>query len=101
MAEGAPGETQGVKQGRMFGAPAWYVGGRMFAVLLGDAVGLKLGETLTAALIQTGRAEPFEPGGMARMRGWARLPADPVRLEAEGELVRRALAFAGEDSPVA
>lgn len=65
-------DVPGVKPGRMFGFPAFFVGKKLFACVFGDGVALKLPPpTLTRVLEQPG-ASRFEPYGR-KMREWAHL----------------------------
>ncbi len=56
-------EIRDVREGRMFGYPAFFVGRRMFACIYGDGVGLKVPPTLAARSIARGAAVAFRPHG--------------------------------------
>ena len=62
-----------VREGRMFGHPAWFVGRRMFACVYGAGVGLKLPEPEAAALLKRAGVVRFQPYGKAPMREWVQL----------------------------
>lgn len=62
-----------VREGRMFGHPAWFVGRRMFACVYGDGVGLKLPAAEVATLLAAPEIVPFQPYGKARMREWLQI----------------------------
>jgi hypothetical protein len=67
------GEIAGVKPGKMFGFPAYYVGGKLFACVYGDGVGVKVPESVAKQLLQEGRAVPFQPMGRPKMKEWVQL----------------------------
>jgi hypothetical protein len=58
-----------VSPGKMYGHPAYYVGGKMFASLFGDGVCLKIPENRVKELLKEGHIVPFEPRGR-KMREW-------------------------------
>lgn len=62
-----------VREGSMFGYPAFYVGRRMFACVHGVGVGIKVHATLADAL----RARPyivdFQPHGRRPMKEWVQI----------------------------
>ena len=62
-----------VRSGKMFGYPAYYVNGRLFACLYDTGVGMKVPEKLARELLQKGKAVPFQPLGKARMREWIQI----------------------------
>ena len=62
-----------VKPGKMFGCPAYYIHGKMFACLFTDGIILKLPESQVNTLIEEGTAVPFEPKGRGKMREWVKL----------------------------
>ncbi len=62
-----------VREGRMFGHPAWFVGRRMFACVYGDGVGLKLPEAEATALLRRADVVHFQPYGKAPMREWVQV----------------------------
>ncbi len=66
-------EDRDVREGRMFGYPAFFVGRRMFACIYGDGVGLKVPLTLVARLIECGEAIAFRPHGKPTMREWIQI----------------------------
>lgn len=75
-------ELADARVGKMFGYPALYAGGGLFACAYGDGVGLKLPGEVVAALLEEEGFEPFQPYGKARMREWVYLHAtdgDTVR----------------------
>lgn len=58
-----------VQPGKMYGHPAYYVGGKMFASLFNDGVCVKLPETRVKELLKHNHIYPFEPRGR-KMREW-------------------------------
>ena len=62
-----------VREGRMFGLPAWFVGRRMFACVHGEGVGLKLPEAEATALLKRTNVVRFQPYGKAPMREWVQI----------------------------
>jgi TfoX/Sxy family transcriptional regulator of competence genes len=59
--------------GKMFGCPAYYVNGNLFACVYGDGVGVKVPEELAKSLLSKGQIEPFQPKGKSRMREWVQI----------------------------
>ncbi len=58
-----------VKEGKMYGHPAYYIGGKLFASLYMDGVCLKIPEKRVKELIKKEGIIPFEPMGR-KMREW-------------------------------
>ena len=79
--------------GKMFGHPAYYVKGRLFACVYGDIVGLKLPEQMAADLVSRGEADPFQPYGKRRMREWIQLPHRPDLLVKHRRTLQASLDF--------
>ena len=65
--------TRGVERRTMFGYPAAFVGGNMFAGLHEDRFVLRLGDEDLAAAKRLG-AKDFEPMPGRAMKGWIILP---------------------------
>jgi hypothetical protein len=63
----------GVKPGKMFGYPAYYVNRKMFACVYGDGVGVKVPQDLAEALLREEHIVPFQPMGRPRMREWVQI----------------------------
>ena len=61
-----------VKEGKMFGYPAYYIQGKLFACIMEDGVCIKIPEALVQKLIKEKRAIPFERMGR-KMREWVQL----------------------------
>jgi hypothetical protein len=58
-----------VKPGKMYGYPAYYVSGKLFASLYMDGVCVKITETRVKELLKKDAIFPFEPMGR-KMREW-------------------------------
>ena len=58
-----------VNPGKMYGNPAYYVGGKLFASLYMDGVCVKIPETRVKELLKKDGIIPFEPMGR-KMREW-------------------------------
>lgn len=98
----AAGELPDTRLGKMFGYPALYASGKMFACAYGRGVGLKLPAAVVAELVEEKDFEPFQPYGRARMREWVFLEAhDKEAVRARSHLLREAARFvAGKALPV-
>ena len=75
---------ENVREGRMLGHPAFFVGRRMFACVFEDGVALKVPERLAAALLQRADTEPSRPYGKPKMREWVKI-AHPVSQDYEAD----------------
>lgn len=63
----------GVKAGKMFGYPAYYVRGKLFACLYEEGVGIKVPEEAAQRLVGKTGIVPFRPLGRPRMREWIQI----------------------------
>lgn len=61
-----------VKPGKMFGYPAYYINGKLFACLFEDGVCVKVPESFAKKLIMDKKGVPFERMGRT-MREWVQL----------------------------
>ena len=61
-----------VKPGKMYGHPAYYVGGKLFASLYMEGVCIKVPESLKKELLKKDGIVPFEPMGR-KMREWVQI----------------------------
>lgn len=86
----------GVSSGKMFGYPAYYVRGKMFACLYEDGVGIKVSEQSAKKLLERNDIIPFQPMGRRKMKEWVQLRkiGSEEYLE-EKELFREAVQFVG------
>jgi len=69
----------GVRAGKMFGYPAYYIDGRLFACVYGSGVGVKVPEELAARLLKRPDIAPFQPLGKPKMKEWIQI--NPQRAE--------------------
>ncbi len=93
-------ELPDTRVGKMFGYPALYANGKLFACAYGDGVGLKLPAEVVAALIEEEGFEPFQPFGKPRMREWAFLRAtDGGAVRARSGLLEQSAGFAAGARP--
>jgi len=63
-------DIPGVKAGKMFGMPGYYVGGKLFACVWEDGVSLKLPERVRMDLLKQRGVEPFVPMEGRPMKEW-------------------------------
>lgn len=91
-------EVLGVREGNMFGHPAFFVGRRMFACVYGEGVGLKLPAHRASELIEASIAAPFQPYGKPRMREWVQITrARSADYTADRDLLIEAISFVAGD----
>ena len=62
-----------VREGSMFGHPAFYASGKLFVCAYGQGVGLKLPADRVQSLEGQRHVSPFQPYGRPRMREWVML----------------------------
>ena len=79
-----------VSRGKMFGFPAFYTAGKLFACVYGEGVGLKLPEEVIRSLDDKPHITPFRPYGKPKMKEWIQIRHD--RAEAYAEDTRLFLA---------
>ena len=79
--ESLPDEP-GVEARQMFGYPAAFVRGNMFAGVFGDGVFARVPAELRAALEQEHNAKPFEPMAGRPMKDYLALPEAVIADEA-------------------
>jgi len=89
-----------IRDGRMFGAPAVYIGRRMAACVLGAQVGLRVPADIAASACGCGRARPFTPYGKRPMREWIALDMTADKLADASDLVAAAICFAEANNAV-
>jgi hypothetical protein len=64
----------GVRPGKMFGYPAYYVGKKLSICLYEEGVGVKLPEQSAAQLLASDpNTTPFRPMGRPKMREWVQI----------------------------
>jgi hypothetical protein len=66
----------GVSPGKMFGYPAYYVNGKMFACLYEIGIGIKVPEEMAKDLVGKEGINHFVPLGRKRMREWIQIDRD-------------------------
>lgn len=66
-------QLPGVTSGKMFGYPAYYVHGKLFACVYGDGVGVKVPEETANSLLANLHIVPFQPMGKPKMREWVQI----------------------------
>ena len=62
-----------VKPGKMFGYPAYYVGGKLFACVYEDIVGIKVPEAYANELLKRKEIVHFQPMGRRKMKEWIQI----------------------------
>ena len=84
----------GVREGKMFGVPGFFVGRKLFACIFGDVVGIKIPEEMAERLLADPRFEPFTPYGKAKMREWVQFACGPADgLDAHEDVLLAAYEF--------
>ena len=92
--ERAVSPLRGAERRKMFGYPAVFVGGNMFAGLVRDSMILRLGEKGVERFLELPGARPFIAMGGRRMKAWAIVPPAMIRSRTElGGWLRKALAY--------
>jgi hypothetical protein len=82
----------GIRRGQMFGNPAFFTGGKLFACVYDGGVGLKLPVAMAQGLIGAPGIAAFEPYGKATMKSWVHIcRAAPEDYAGDRELVLTAL----------
>jgi hypothetical protein len=94
-----PGVTppQPPAAGRSFGSDALRVQGRIFAMLSGGRLVVKMPARRVAELIQAGDGHPFDAGKGRPMKEWVAI--DPDRRDRWLALATEALGFVGGTGP--
>lgn len=62
-----------VAEGKMFGYPAYFVNGKLFACIYGEGVGVKVPEEVANKLLFEKHVVPFQPLGKPKMREWIQI----------------------------
>jgi hypothetical protein len=63
-------DIPGVKPGKAFGYPGYYVGGKLFACVYEEGVSLKVPEEVRDRLLAEKGVDYFMPMGRAKMKEW-------------------------------
>jgi len=66
-------QIPGVRAGKMFGYPAYFVGRKLFACVYEDGVGIRVPEELALQLLSRPDVTPFRPMGKPKMRNWVQI----------------------------
>ena len=83
-----------VTRGKMFGFPAFYTGGKLFACVYGDDVGMKLPQEVIRTLEGKPGITPFQPYGRARMKEWIHIHHDqPGAFSEDAALFQASIRF--------
>lgn len=71
-----------IREGKMFGYPAYYVGKKLSICLYEEGVGVKIPQKSAETLLASDKkVTPFQPMGKARMREWIQINVeDPQDL---------------------
>jgi TfoX/Sxy family transcriptional regulator of competence genes len=98
--EEASGPFDMIERRKMFGCPAYYINGNMFAGVYGRQLFLRLSPEDRASLRDSAGAEPFAPMPSRPMKEYISLPegiwSDPDSL---GEWMHRSVEFAASLPP--
>ena len=82
--------------GKMFGFPAFYTAGRLFACVYGEGVGLKLPQDTARQLEGKPGITPFQPYGKPKMREWIHIRRDPAStFSKDASLLEASITFVG------
>ena len=88
-------DVPGVRAGKMFGFPAFFMGRKLFACVYGDGVALKLPPETLARVLELPGASRFEPYGK-RMREWAHIAHETAEeYNQDQELLLEAADYVG------
>ncbi len=63
----------GVKAGKMFGYPEYYINKNLFACIFGEGAGVKVPQHLAKELLKRPHVAPFQPLGKSKMREWVQI----------------------------
>jgi TfoX/Sxy family transcriptional regulator of competence genes len=88
-------DADGVSEQRMFGGPAFLIGGNMSIAVSGEGgLIVRVNPDDTGALLEKPHSRPFEMRGRA-MQGWLRVDPEGVRTKRQLEpWVKRGVAYA-------
>ncbi len=84
-----------IRERKMFGCPAFFLGRRMVACIYGDEVGIKLPSDRVNGLLAKAVVAPFRPYGKT-MREWVSLRQRGDDLEVLAGLFDEAVAYAAQ-----
>jgi hypothetical protein len=89
---GVTGVTGPEGSPRRFGSETLKVNNKIFAMVVGGRLVVKLPRTRVTELVEAGRGEPFDSGKGSPMKEWVALAGDEAECRA---LVTEAYAFVG------
>jgi hypothetical protein len=88
-----------VVAGKMFGFPAFYTRGKLFACVHGDGVGLKLPKDMVRQFDGKPGITPFQPYGKPKMREWIHIRHDRLTAySSDMNLFEASIKFVGSAS---
>jgi hypothetical protein len=89
------GGRRGLRKGKMFGCPAYFLGTKAVACVFEDALNLTLPPAKIDELVKTPGFRKFEPRRGRTMTGWVLIEQERLAtLEASDELFEDAIAYA-------
>jgi len=92
-------DVPGLTEGKMFGLPAFFVAGKLFACVYGEGVGLKLPAERVATLLGTPGVDQFRPYGKPSMRQWIHVTRTaPEQYAGDLELLLESARFVAESA---
>ncbi len=87
----------GVVAGKMFGYPAYYVNGKLFACIYGEGVGVKVPEEVANKLLSKKHIVSFQPLGKSKMREWVQINrARPADYRKDIDILRTSVEFVSQ-----
>ncbi|MEI7579904.1 MAG: hypothetical protein WCJ58_07800 [bacterium] len=87
----------GVKSGKMFGYPAYYCQGKLFACVYEVGVGVKIPETFAQQLLKRTYIVAFQPLGRPKMREWVQINhQNSSDYQKDLPIFKEAIRFAGK-----
>jgi hypothetical protein len=87
-------DKPGVKPGKMFGYPAYYVNKKLFACLYEDGVGIKLPEKIAKKLVGQEGIIHFQPLGRRKMREWIQINREnPEEYRGDREIFESSIQY--------
>lgn len=87
----------GVTGGTMFDCPGYFVGGKLFAVLYGDGVGIKVPAHIVDRLMNQTDIVPFQPYGRAKMREWVQINhANPTEYRKDLDILHASMGYVAQ-----
>jgi hypothetical protein len=86
-----------VTRGKMFGFPAFYTAGKLFACVYGDGIGLKLPQGVIRQLDGRPGITSFQPYGKPKMKEWIQIRHDRTEAYAkDARLFQASIRFVGQ-----